>query len=330
MRLMRATLAAISQRCTVRLSFTPALILLSSLAAAQAPSSPTLAITPALAAQHLKSSPPPAYPTMVTPYHLSGVLQVSVSIDTSGHVSQATWVEPATPTPESSDPSTSTSLVNMLSSYAVTAIKAWTYTPFDHDGAPVAVNTTVSVPFDFAAKTSSTRPTPGYDQSLQACHESMKDDVASPLQVAACKKAADAADTLPSNFLERVSVYTFASGAFSRNHQFHDALTYANKAIDSAKQGQDDGVIAGSAYAARALAEASLGQFEAADQDQYMAEEYVRAAIRQMDETHVGEFNRSTFVHTLKSMLTSHAQMLTAQGNTAAAESITEEAAKLK
>jgi hypothetical protein len=314
----------------VHLSLTPALLLLSSLAAAQSPSTATLAIAPAVAAQHLKSTPPPAYPAMTTPIHLSGAIQISVSIDTSGHVSQTNWVPPATLSPESSDPSTSTSLQTMLSSFAIAAVKTWTFSPFDQDGVPVAVTTTVSVPYDFPAQSSSKRPVPGYDQSLQACYESMRSDAASPLQVDACKQAADAADFLPANPLQRVSVYTTASGAFSRNNQFQEALTYANKAIDSAKQGHADGLIASSAYAARASAEANLKQLDAADQDQSTAEQYLRASLKEMEETNLGAFNRVTFVRTLKTLLLNHAQMLTAQGFTAAAATRSDEAAKLK
>jgi len=265
---------------------------------------------------------------MSTPVHLSGAVKLSVSIDTAGQVTQVKWVEPH-PSSESADPSSSNSLINMLSSYAIAAVKTWTYTPFNNDGVPVAVTTTVSVPFDFAARPSSSRPVPGYDQSLQACFDSMSNNAETSQQVTACKKAADAADTLPENALERVSVYTAAAGAFSRDHQFHEALKYANKAVDSSRQGHDVGLAASSAYAARASAETNLGMLDAADQDQSIAEEFLRADIKQMDETHVGEFNRGADIRALKSMLNAHAQMLTAQGNTAAAQAKTDEAAKL-
>jgi len=147
------------------LSFlTPALVLLSSFVTAQSTPVPPLAITPDLATQHLKSSPPPNYPGMSTPVHLSGAVKLSVSIDTAGQVTQVKWVEPH-PSSESADPSSSNSLINMLSSYAIAAVKTWTYTPFNNDGVPVAVTTTVSVPFDFAARPSSSRPVPGYEET---------------------------------------------------------------------------------------------------------------------------------------------------------------------
>ena len=323
-------LPSIPRRYIVRLLFAPAVVLISSFAAAQSAPPPPMAVTPALAAQHLKSSTPPGYPTMSTPFHLSGAVQLAVSIDTAGHVTQVKWIEPAAASLESTDPSSSPSLVNMLSSYAIAAVKTWTYAPFDHDGVPVPVTTTVAVPFDFAARSSSSGPVPGYDQSMQACYASANSNAATPQQLETCKAAADAADKLPANALERVSVYTVAAGAVSKDKQFHEALKYANKAIDSAKQGHENGIGASAAYAARASAEANLGLIEAADQDQSIAEEYLRDALKQMDETHVGEFNRGEYVHALKSMLDVHAQMLIAQGNTAAAQAKTDESAKLQ
>ena len=100
----------------------------------------------------------------------------------------------------------------------------------------MAITTTVSLPFDFAARSSSSVPVPGYNESLQACYQALSENTDIALQIAACKKAADAADMLPANAVVRASVYTATANAFSRDKQFHEALKYANKAIDSAKQ----------------------------------------------------------------------------------------------
>lgn len=180
-----------------------------------------------------------------------------------------------------------------------------------------------------AQSTPAPRLVPGFDQSLQGCYAPVPDAVDMAKQLEACKAAADSADKLPANALERVSVYTATSGAFNKAHQFQEALRYANKAVDSSRQGHGDGLIASYAYAARASAEVNLGSLDAADQDQSSAEEYLRADIRHMDETHVGEFNRTIDIRALKSILLSHAQMLRSKGNVAAAQIRTDEAAKL-
>jgi hypothetical protein len=183
--------------------------------------------------------------------------------------------------------------------------------------------------FAAAQSTPAPRIVPGYDEALRVCYASASSSTELAQQLQACKKAADAADMLPANALDRVTVYTSASRAFNRDHQFQEALRYANKAVDSAKQGHGDGIIASSAYAARAAVETNLGLLDAAEQDQSVGEDYLHAGLKEMDETHVGEFNRGQYIRALKSMLTAHAQMLTAQGNPSAAQAKTDEAAKL-
>ena len=310
---------------------TSALILLCPFAVAQTPSTSPLAIAPELAAQHLRSSSPPAYPVMVLPVHVTGAVKLTVSIDTTGHVAEAKWIESDSPASGSpNDLGSSRALLGPLSQYAIAAVKTWTYTPFDHDGVPVAITTTVSLPFDFAARSSSSVPVPGYDESLQACYQSLSENTDIALQITACKKAADSADMLPANASARASIYTAAANAFSRDKQFHEALKYASKAIDSARQSDDPAAGASSGYAARANAEANLGMYEAADEDQSIAEDYLRTALKEMDETHVDEFNRTSYIRALKATLTAHAHMLAAQGNAAAAQSKTDEAAKLQ
>ena len=180
-----------------------------------------------------------------------------------------------------------------------------------------------------AQSTSTPRIVPGFDDSLRLCHASTNNSAELAQQLEACRNAAASADTLPANALDRVTVYTAASSAFNRNRQFQEALRYANKAVDSARQGHGDGLIASSAYAARASAETSLQQLDAADRDQSAAEEYLRSDMRQMDETHVGEFNRAADIRALKILLRTHAQMLTARNNPSAAQAKTDEAAKL-
>lgn len=267
------------------------------------------------ASQHLLPHQPIENPTVAGANPVYGVVNLAARIDTQGHV---TYLETLNGPPELVGPTTE-------------AVRKWVYSPFQKDGKPVSIATIVTVSFLSPGQHEDAEVAAEYFPLLQDCRAAMStDDMAQ--RAAACEKLAMVADkfNLNSRYSERRLAFVYAAGATMSNKQFKEALGYANKAIDVVKQGKDDGAGASAAYEARAHAEAYLGDLPAADLDITIAEHVRRDALQQMKALHAQDYLLSDYVRTLKGMLNFHAQLLRAQGNTAAAESKTEEAAKLE
>ena len=267
------------------------------------------------ASQHLLPHQPIENPTVAGANPVYGVVNLAVSIDTQGHV---TSLETLNGPPELVGPATE-------------AVRKWVYTPFQKDGKPVSIATIVTVSFLSPGQHEDAEVAAEYFPLMQACQAtaSNKDLVK---RAADCTKAADVAEKFmtTSRYIERRSAFVYAAGALCSIQNFHEALAYANKAVDVVKQGHDDGAGSSAAYGVRAQAEANLGLLESADQDISNAEELQLAALKRMGELHGGEFIHGEYIRTLKGMINFHAQILTAQGNTDAAQAKTDEAAKLQ
>lgn len=78
--------------------------------------------------------PPPAYPALARQAHVQGVVQLDAVIGTDGKVKSVQLI--------SGHP--------LLSGAAMQAVRGWKYKPTAVDGAPVEVETTVSVNFNMA------------------------------------------------------------------------------------------------------------------------------------------------------------------------------------
>jgi hypothetical protein len=265
--------------------------------------------------QHLLAHPPIENPTAAGANPVYGMVNLAARIDVTGHV---THLETLNGPPELVGPATE-------------AVRKWSYSPFQKDGKPIPVTTIITVSFLSPGQHEDAEVAAEYFPLLQACRAAMSTDDMGQ-RAAACTKVAAVADKFNSNsrYSERRLAFVYAAGATMSNKQFKEALDYANKAIAVVKQGKDDGAGASAAYEARAHAEAYLGDLSAADLDITMAEHLRRDALQQMKALHAPDYLLSDYVRTLKGMLDFHTQLLTAQGNTAAAESKTEEAAKLE
>lgn len=276
-----------------------------------------LVIDNATAQQHLLPRVPLHMPPIAVAAHVYGEVITQVGIDPSGHVG---WVVVLSGPP-------------MLQGAGITDSFNLVFTPFTQNNQPVYA--TVVIGSSYGPHTRPWRDPKadafwGNFQVLAMaegeCNEA-ETGKAKPAQVAKhCKGLVKAADQMNGkNQQHRVSAYIRASGALFRNNQLQDALDAADKAVALATPGLMDSASIALAYSTRGQAEAALQNLPKADNDLTMAEEAERGAIA----TILGETSKAADRNTLKTTLQLHAQVLTAMGNVAAAQTKTDEAAKL-
>jgi TonB family protein len=281
-----------------------------------AQSSVPLIVSSEIAEQHLIEKVEPVYPPIAKAAHVQGSVRLQVDIDTTGHVIKTKPI---------SGPA-------MLVGAAIDCVKAWMYKPFENAGQPVPATTVVALDFTLGmpADPSDEKTAQTYFPLSDACHKAANGGGSAQDQAAVCSKAAEVANRFSSGerFIERRSAYVYASTALRRNKQLKEALAYANKAVAVVEQGHDDGSGSSAAYGVRAQAEAELGDLISADRDLTKGEDFERSAIEKMGKMN-GDFTKRQYLPVLKGMLGYHAQILSALGNQAAAETKSAEAAKL-
>jgi hypothetical protein len=217
----------------------------------------------------------------------------------------------------------------MLNQAAVNAVKHWTFEPFEIEGRPTNVITTITVPFDLNLKAdpNDAKVAGLFFPAFQRCLAlaGPQSDTVVPTQV--CQQAADIASqfSADSRYNERRSAYIYAANAFLKNHQPKESLVFAEKAVTIILQGQGDASAASGAFSQRALARAGLGDLAGTDKDLTTAEDYQRKAI----DSPVGRQNPIAYVGTLKNILNLHAQILDAMGKPDEALAKRNELAKL-
>lgn len=288
-------------------------ILLSSVcSSAQSVANPVL-IDSATAHQHLTQHRlAPISPTAKS-FGTFGDYTVQVFIDTAGKVTSAT----ALSGPQS------------LQFDALRFARTLTYTPFTKDGQPVIATTVVTIPFGpNSPKYTDPQPWPQELQDAQADCLDAKLKKAAPADIAKkCTALADALYKLPMNddFVNRRITYLDAATDLLLNKQPKEALVQADRATALVEQGHDDGEGSAWAYLVRAEIEAALNQLPAANLDLTKAETFQRAAMEIVQ----SDTLKTKYSATLKSILTYHAKLLKASGNTAAAQIKLDQAAKL-
>jgi hypothetical protein len=238
---------------------------------------------------------------------------IQIEVDPTGHVSGAKAL---------SGPS-------RLYPKAIDAVNQWTFQPFEQDGKPVAKTLKVTGPFciDMSPDPAEAKVASEFAPTFMSCLTSVSQSADPKVQVKACGKAADIVQEFDTNtrFVEKRTVYVLYSGALVRNKQYTEALASAEKAVAVVKQGHDDNSGASSAYSAKALAEAWLGDLTDANADYEESEQYERAALT----SPVGESHKVDYTHQLKGLLTSHANVLGSMNRQADRDVKLEEASKL-
>jgi TonB family protein len=254
--------------------------------------------------------PDPIYPPIAKAARVQGTVELAVVIDRDGKVSsQKVMSGPA-----------------MLQQAALDAVRKWTFTPFSVDGKLV----TVSAVFDFPFQID--KPGEGPTKEQQAAAQAwfpVSDKCRGALQASNldssidfCKQALGlalkAGDTNSSDQLGLMLSHQYYGHALIIGGKPDEAVAEENRAIDESKKCLKD---TDQEYAMpffwRAIAEARLGQADAALADLKTAEETHRRAI-----AHIPEM-KNNYGKTLASILRTHAAMLDQLGRA-------DEAAKLR
>ncbi len=299
----------------LRLAGLCALILVAQLSTAQGNLAPR-AESEADARQHLTQKTDPVYPPIAAAAHIEGDVVISVVIGVNGKVtSEKALSGPA-----------------MLQQSALDAVKKWQFTPLTADGTAAPATTTLTIPFHLEHH--GPQPTAEQEQAAQAwfplsdkCEKALKtqnkDDALN-----SCKQALDislkAGDLTNSDQLGRLESYQLYGHALLLAGRAQEALDQENLAIEEAKKCVTD---KDEEYATpffwRAVAEANLGQGDAALADFQTAEETYRRAITNLPDM------KKIYGQYLASTLKTHAAVLDMMGNHADAEKLRAEAAVL-
>ncbi len=273
-------------------------------------------VSEADARQHLAQKTDLVYPPIAAAVRIEGDVVISVVIDAKGQVaSEKALSGPA-----------------MLQQAALDAVKKWQFVPFTAGGSAAPVTTTLTIPFHLEHH--GPQPTAEQEQAAQAwfplsdkCEKALKtqnkDDALN-----SCKQALDislkAGDLTNSDQLGRLESYQLYGHALLMAGRAQEALDQENLAIAEAKKCVTD---KDEEYATpffwRAVAEANLGQPDAALADFQTAEETYRRAIANLPDM------KRIYSQYLASTLKTHAALLDMMGNHADAEKLRAEAAAL-
>jgi Gram-negative bacterial TonB protein C-terminal len=217
----------------------------------------------------------------------------------------------------------------MLLEAAMDAVKQWHYKPFLKDGSVVDVTTTVTIPFQLANP-----PTAGDQETASRffplsskCNQAVIQRADPEEEVRACQEAAAQADQFSpdARFIERRSAYVYYATALIRAKRPKEAVAVGEKAIAVVLQGHDDGSGSSAAYGVTGQAKAFSGDLAGADKDLGTAEVFQRKAL----DSPAGHALAKEYSQALKSLLSFHAQVLTAMGDKDRADAKAQEATKL-
>jgi TonB family protein len=262
------------------------------------------------AQKHLAARVDPVYPAIAKAARVEGQVEVAIEIGSDGKVTSEKAV--------SGPP--------MLQQSALDAIKKWQFKPFEIRGTATSVSTTLTVPFSLDKQKDG--PTENQEKAAQAwfplfnkCRSALKEQNTQDA-LDHCKEALDTAvqtgDLTPSDQLALLDSHQSYGHALLAAGRLQEALIEEDKAVEVARTHlkETDQEYAMPFYW-RAVAEARLGQGEAASADLTVAEETHRRAI-----AHLPEMTK-VYSQYLASILKQHATLLDEIGKP-------EEAAKLR
>jgi len=262
---------------------------------------------------HLEKRVDPVYPPIAKAAGVMGDVVLQVDIDSQGRVSAIKTI----------------SAPPMLIGAATTAVKQWIYRPFLFNNAPVPARTTVTVRFvlpesDLKDQEISNQ----FEPLFSKCREALNQQAGPPAAVDACQKSAEEADKFSTGESYRVArraAYVYYANALIHDKRAKDAVPVGEKAIGVVREGSDDASGSSAAYSVTGQAKAFSGDLIGADKYLEIAEDYQRKGL----DSPAGRQLPAMYAHTLKSMLTFHAQVLSALGRSADAQKKFDEANKL-
>jgi TonB family protein len=268
------------------------------------------------ARHHLLQHDDPLYPPIAKAARVQGDVVIGLVINESGQVASEKVV---------SGPA-------MLQQAALDAVKKWRFTPFQANGVSTQTATTLTIPFHIDKPGEG--PTAEQDKSAQAwfplsdkCRSAIKAQNAQDA-LDFCKQALDmsnkAGDFNSSDQLGRVESLQMYGHALIIAHRVQDAIEQENMAVQEAKKclKESDQEFA-MPFFWRAIAEANLGQVDAALADFEISEETHRKAIANLPEM------KEMYSKYLASILKTHAALLDQLGRSADAAKLRTEAAAL-
>lgn len=268
------------------------------------------------ARQHLVQHTEPIYPPIARAAQVQGDVVIRVTINESGQVVSEKIV--------SGPP--------MLLQAALDGVKDWRFTPFQVDGTPTQVITTLTIPFHL--ETNGPQPTAAQEQAAQEwfslsekCRKSLSERNEQD-SLDFCKEALEiamkAGDLTPSDQLAMLDSHEGYGRALLIAGKLQEALAEEDKAIAVARVRLTD---TDQEYAMpfywRALVEADLGDSDAASADFSIAEETHRKAIASLPAM------KKIYAQYLANILNQHAALLDQMGRAADAAELRAEAASL-
>jgi hypothetical protein len=202
-------------------------------------------------------------------------------------------------------------------------LKRVSYVPFKKHNEAVCVQYVYKVP---------TPPEPRSDWSrfhllIQKCVDLSRIGAGPEELISACQQAADAGDLLPvfPFAIDKRLAFVMTATALMKADRAKEALSYADKAVETADLGFDDVTGKAAAYGVRGQARGLTGDLKGANEDLTKAEELERATFEVPRKPEQKAFN----THALKSMLGFHAEVLNAMHEKAEADKLRDEAKKL-
>lgn len=247
--------------------------------------------------QHVAHRVAPEYPPNARAAAIEGTVVVEVQVGTTGRVESSNVV---------SGP-------QELRQAATDCLKQWTFDPFLQDGLPVAATGPVFIEFALSkddANVPKGEPVPkskdepavkkdepvarkaeppATDDKIVGEYSAAADECRKELSAGSdyksafitCKKAAEIADRFGPDrrFTEKRSAFVSAAWASMYGGFMKAAFTYAGKAVDVVKLGNDDDAGTNAAYGVKGIVEGKLGFLPDADRDLTVAEDSERKVI---------------------------------------------------
>jgi hypothetical protein len=202
-------------------------------------------------------------------------------------------------------------------------LKRVSYVPFKEGGEPVCVQNVYKVG-------APPEEVPGWGRFrslIQRCADLSRSGAGASELISTCQSATEVGDQLPASYvgMDKRLAYVTTATALMRDNRAKDALTYAQKAVETADLGFDNVSGKAAAYGVRGQARGLTGDLKGANEDLMKAEELERATFEVPRKPEQKIFDR----HALQSMLGFHAEILTALGRKSEADKLRDEARKL-
>jgi TonB family protein len=265
--------------------------------------------------EHVDHRVPPVYPPIAKAAHIQGTMVFDIRVGTDGKIESMKVV---------SGPA-------MLQQAAIDCLKQWKFRPFQKDGSLVAATGQMSIIFML----SDYHP-PADDEQIASRYFPLADDCRKAVSARidplgaekSCNEAAQTAEHFGAEvrFIEKRSAFVYAATACANNRDLAAGLVWAQKAVETVKQGHDDNSGSNAAYSTKGTIEGMMGNLKDADSDLTVAEDFGRKGIDWAAKE--AQELQSVYTRSFVRDLQFHAKVLQAMGRSDEAQKKLDEAAK--